>query len=142
MAVETTNIAPEPRSGSKVSFAGAQPRVANPASSTSNAEVKKVAEEFASLLMLEMLKSMRATLSQEGLDGDKSSARDTYSSLADVEVTRALAKHDKMGLTSFLERALSRTAAKTETPTTASAPSVGEVSSRFGRRSDPLDGEE
>jgi murein DD-endopeptidase MepM/ murein hydrolase activator NlpD len=143
MAVKiTTIIAPEPGSGSKVLFSGAQPRVANLTSSTSTAEVRKVAEEFASLLMLEMLKSMRATLSQEGLDGDKSSARDTYASLADVEVTRALAKHDKMGLTAFLERALSRTAAKTEAPATVSAPSVGEVSSRFGPRSDPLVGEE
>jgi Rod binding domain-containing protein len=55
-----------------------------------------------------MLKSMRATLSEEGLDGEKSSARDTYTSLADVEVTRSLVRHDTMGLTAFLERALSR----------------------------------
>ena len=74
----------------------------------SSAEVKKIAEEFSSLLLSELMKAMRATLSGEGLDGDKSSARDTYSSLADVEVTRSLAKHDSIGLAAFLERGLSR----------------------------------
>jgi flagellar protein FlgJ len=78
----------------------------------SSAEVKKIAEEFSSLLLSELMKAMRATLSAEGLDGDKSSARDTYSSLADVEVTRSLAKHDGMGLAAFLERGLSRIAPK------------------------------
>jgi Rod binding domain-containing protein len=70
--------------------------------------VRKVAEEFASLLLLEMLKSMRATLSGEGLDGDKSSSRDTYAALADAEVTRALARRDGIGLTDFLEQSLHR----------------------------------
>ena len=69
---------------------------------------RKIAEEFASLLLMEMMKSMRATLSNEGLDGEKSSARDTYSALADTEVTRALAKHDGMGLAHFLEQPLNR----------------------------------
>lgn len=80
----------------------------------SNAEVKKIAEEFSSLLLSELMKAMRATLSNEGLDGDKSSARDTYSSLADVEVTRSLAKHDGMGLAAFLERGLSHIAPKSD----------------------------
>ena len=85
----------------------------------SSAEVKKIAEEFSSLLLSELMKAMRATLSDEGLDGDRSSARDTYSSLADVEVTRSLAKHDGVGLAAFLERGLSRVAQKVaaqETP--------------------------
>lgn len=69
---------------------------------------RKFAEEFASLLLLEMLKSMRATLSGEGLDGDKSSSRDSYVALADVEVTRVLAKHDGVGLVNFLEQSLHR----------------------------------
>jgi Rod binding domain-containing protein len=75
---------------------------------TRNSELstRKVAEEFASLLLLEMLKSMRATVSGEGLDGDKSSSRDTYAALADVEVTRALARRDGIGLTAFLEQSL------------------------------------
>ena len=67
---------------------------------------KKMAEEFAAVLLMEMLKSMRATLSGEGLDGDKSSACDTYTALADTEVTRALAKRDGMGITQFLEQSL------------------------------------
>jgi Rod binding domain-containing protein len=69
-------------------------------------ETKKIAEEFASLLLLELLKSMRATLSSEGLDGNNSAARDHYLSLADIEVTRSLVKRDDMGLSRFLERAL------------------------------------
>lgn len=69
---------------------------------------RKVAEEFASLLLMEMMKSMRATLSSEGLDAEKSSARDTYNMLADTEVTRVLAKHDGMGLVDFLEQPLNR----------------------------------
>jgi Rod binding domain-containing protein len=69
---------------------------------------RKIAEEFASLLLTEMLKSMRATLSGEGLDGDASSARDTYAALADVEVTRTLAKRDGMGLVHFLAQPVTR----------------------------------
>jgi Rod binding domain-containing protein len=75
---------------------------------TSEPSTRKIAEEFASLLLVEMLKSMRATLSGEGLDGDKSSSRDTYAALADVEVTRVLAKRDGIGLTDFLEKSLHR----------------------------------
>jgi len=69
---------------------------------------RKVAEEFASLILMEMMKAMRATLTYEGLDGDKSSSRDTYTALADTEVTRALARHDGMGLANFLEQPLNR----------------------------------
>ena len=69
---------------------------------------RKVAEEFASLLLMEMMKSMRATLSSEGLDGEESSSRDTYGALADTEMTRVLAKYDGMGLTHFLEQPLNR----------------------------------
>ncbi|MGE0680714.1 MAG: hypothetical protein AB7P69_07380 [Candidatus Binatia bacterium] len=83
-----------------------QPSALN--SQSSAASARKVAEEFASLLLLEMLKSMRATLSGEGLDGEKSSSRDSYVALADVEVTRVLAKRDGVGLTDFLEQSLHR----------------------------------
>lgn len=122
----------------------AAPTAAGLGASASHPEVKKVAEEFASLLILEMLKSMRATLTQEGLDGDKSSARDTYSSLADVEVTRSLAKRDKIGLVTFLERALSKTTTTSETVNAATTPvpSQGELTSGFGLRTDPLVREE
>ena len=74
----------------------------------SGVSAQKMAEEFAAVLLMEMLKSMRATLSGEGLDGDKSSARDTYTALADTEVTRALAKRDGMGITQFLAQSLTR----------------------------------
>jgi murein DD-endopeptidase MepM/ murein hydrolase activator NlpD len=62
--------------------------------------------------------------------------------LADVEVTRSLAKHDKMGLAAFLERALTRAVAEHDPPQTQSVPSTGEITSGFGLRSDPLVGEE
>ncbi len=71
-----------------------------------------MAGEFSALLLSELLKAMRATLSNEGLDGDRSAARDNYMSLADVEVTRTLAKRDGIGLAAFLERALSKLAPK------------------------------
>jgi Rod binding domain-containing protein len=83
-------------------------------SPTTSGEIKKMAQEFSSLLLSELLKSMRATLSNEGLDGDSSSARESYMSLADVEVTRSLAKQDGMGLTAFLERALSKLTPKSD----------------------------
>ncbi len=132
------------RPGAKMLPTGTSSPVVGVGASTPNSEVKKVAEEFASLLILEMLKSMRATLSQEGLDGDKSSARDNYSSLADVEVTRSLAKRDSMGLVAFLERGLSQTAAKGQDPemVPASVLHGGELTSGFGLRADPLVGEE
>lgn len=80
----------------------------------SDPSTRKAAEEFASVLLLEMLKSMRATLSGEGLDGDKSSSNDMYGALADVGVTRALAKRDGIGLTDFLELSLNRMAPRTD----------------------------
>ncbi len=79
-----------------------------------DAEVKKMAGEFSALLLSELLKAMRATLANEGFDGDRSAARDNYMSLADAEVTRSLAKRDGMGLAAFLERALSKLTPKSD----------------------------
>jgi murein DD-endopeptidase MepM/ murein hydrolase activator NlpD len=47
-----------------------------------------------------------------------------------------------MGLAAFLERALNQAVTRRETPPAASAPNLGEVTSPFGLRSDPLAGEE
>src|SRR5262245_5006111 len=63
---------------------------------------QKVAEEFASLLLFEMLKAMRATIPQGGIFTQDSAAKETYTSLADTEVTRALAKQDALGLGKFI----------------------------------------
>lgn len=143
MAVNIKNISlPEASPGATGRFAHTLSQVSNVGSSASTPEVKQLAREFTSLLMLEMLKSMRATLSEEGLDGDKSSVRDTYSSLADVEVTRSLVKHDKMGLAAFLEHALSRALTEHDPFKAESTPSTGEVTSTFGLRSDLFVGEE
>ena len=63
---------------------------------------QKVAEEFASLLLFEMLKAMRATVPQGGFFTQDSAAKEIYTSLADIEVTRALAKRDSLGLGEFI----------------------------------------
>lgn len=80
------------------------------------------------MLLAEMLKSMRATLSGEGLDGDKSSSREMYAALADGEVTRVLSKRDGIGLADFLERSLSQLESKV---------GAQESSSVVGERKDP-----
>lgn len=115
---------------------------------------QKVAEEFASLLLLEVMKAMRATLSGEGLFADDSSSRDMYTSLADTEVTRALAKGDRLGLGKFILQGMMKsqglaTGDRLQGPTDRfllSSPlfpvSLGEISSAFGLRPDPLERDE
>ncbi|MBI3304559.1 MAG: peptidoglycan DD-metalloendopeptidase family protein [Deltaproteobacteria bacterium] len=136
---------------------------------TPNSELpnRQVAEEFASLLLLEVMKAMRATLSGESLGGDESSSHDMYTSLADTEVTRALAKRDGIGLAKFILRGMGEEAQDTEGRGQQTAPlpllfaprsslrrgssigyaplfpvPTGEVSSGFGPRPDPLEGDE
>lgn len=67
---------------------------------------KRVVEEFASLLIFEVIKSMRATISRGGLFEGDSLQRDIYTSIADMELARALASRNGMGLGAFLEEAL------------------------------------
>jgi murein DD-endopeptidase MepM/ murein hydrolase activator NlpD len=121
---------------------------------------QKVAEEFASLLLFEMLKAMRATVPQSGLFAQDSAAKETYTSLADTEVTRVLAKQDSLGLGKFILEGMDRhergkdegagpTAASTSLSPATSSPRAffppvfsGRISSTFGLREDPLSGEE
>jgi murein DD-endopeptidase MepM/ murein hydrolase activator NlpD len=96
----------------------------------------RVAEEFASLLFFEVIKAMRATIPSGGLFAEDSLPRDIYTTLADIEVARAMAKREKLGLVGFVERAL-----------TAYSPAFvhpldGIVSSSFGLRASPLGGGE
>ncbi len=97
----------------------------------------KVAEEFAALLFFEVIKAMRATIPHGGLFEENSLSRDIYTSLADMEVARAMAKRGGMGLGRFVERALG--GAYSHKPM---QPVAGIVSSAFGPRPDPLAGEE
>jgi murein DD-endopeptidase MepM/ murein hydrolase activator NlpD len=121
---------------------------------------QKVAEEFASLLLFEMLKAMRATVPQSGFFTQDSAAKEIYTSLADIEVTRALAKRDSLGLGEFILQGMDKhgrgkeeSAKLTDSPTSlSSVPSSasasfspvpsGRVSSTFGLREDPVNGEE
>ena len=67
---------------------------------------QKAAQEFASLLYLEVIKAMRATVPADGLFEKDSLSQDLYSTLADVEVARAMVKREGVGLTKFIEKAM------------------------------------
>ena len=67
---------------------------------------QKAAQEFASLLFLEVLKAMRATIPSGGLNESDGFSADAYMSLADVEVARSMAQKEGIGLAKFIERAL------------------------------------
>jgi murein DD-endopeptidase MepM/ murein hydrolase activator NlpD len=96
----------------------------------------RAAEEFAAFLLFEVIKAMRATIPRGGLFEQNSLARDIYTSLADVEVSRAMARREGAGLVGFVERALEAYGHKPQQPV------AGTVSSAFGPRPDPLGGGE
>src|SRR5258706_3083975 len=76
------------------------------------AEKRKAAEEFVSLLFLEVLKAMRAAVPKGGLFESDSMENDIYTSMADTEVARAIAGREALGLRQMIEKALDRAAAK------------------------------
>jgi murein DD-endopeptidase MepM/ murein hydrolase activator NlpD len=85
------------------------------AAATGNAapnEKQKAAQEFVSLLFLEVFKAMRASIPKGGLFESESLQSDVYTALADTEVSRALAGREGMGLRKIIEKALDRSAAK------------------------------
>lgn len=103
----------------------------------------RVAEEFATLLLFEVIKAMRATIPHGGLFEEDSLPRDVYTTLADMEVARAMARREGMGLGGLVERALGRAYGRHEGRGVWSyAPTAGTVSSAFGLRPDPLEGGE
>jgi murein DD-endopeptidase MepM/ murein hydrolase activator NlpD len=116
-------------------------------------------EEFASLLIFQMLQTMRRTIPRTGLL-DKGFAQDLYMSLFDQEVARDMARRRDLGLTSLLEQQFT---GATETVTGSGQrsraletyrqqqgtrfdklllPVAGHLSSHFGWRQDPFSGEE
>jgi murein DD-endopeptidase MepM/ murein hydrolase activator NlpD len=105
------------------------------------AEKKKAAQEFASLLFLEVLKAMRAALPQEGLPETESLSRDIYTTMMDSEIARVMAQRDTSGFTKMVEQSLDRITDKAREPGVNPAPTQGVVSSAFGPRIDPLNGE-
>lgn len=102
--------------------------------------VHKVAQDFAAFLMFELTKAMRATIPKGGLLETNASTHDAYTSLADMEFARVMAKQDGAGLTRFIERALSVYDQGESTRVSARFPADGVISSAFGMRSDPIHG--
>jgi murein DD-endopeptidase MepM/ murein hydrolase activator NlpD len=89
------------------------------AAQTGNAtpnEKQKAAQEFVSLLFLEVLKAMRASIPKGGLFESDSLQSDVYMTLADTEMSRALAGREGMGLRKLIEKALDRSTAKALDP--------------------------
>lgn len=94
----------------------------------------RIAEEFASLLFFEMIKALRATVPQGGLLAHNSLSHEIYTTLADMEIARSIARHEGTGLVGFVERAL----AAYDRAALGVLPVDGVVSSPFGLRRDPL----
>jgi murein DD-endopeptidase MepM/ murein hydrolase activator NlpD len=102
---------------------------------------RKAAQEFASLLFLEVLKSMRAAVPQEGLFENESLSRDIYTSMMDAEIARVMAQRDSTGFTQQVEKSLEKPAAQPQRQSELQDSAKGIVSSGFGKRMDPLNGE-
>lgn len=113
-------------------------------------------EEFASLLIFQMLQTMRRTIPRTGLL-DQGLAQDLYMSLFDQEVARHIARRQDLGLTSLLaqqftnatetvavsgrrSRALETYRQQQGTGFELLLPVAGSLSSPFGWRQDPFDG--
>jgi murein DD-endopeptidase MepM/ murein hydrolase activator NlpD len=103
-------------------------------------ERRRAAQEFASFLYLEVLKTLRATLPKDGLFENQSLPRDIYSSMFDTEVARVLAQRDTTGFTKTVERAIDKMVSKPHAGGAEGAPVNGVVSSSFGMRHDPIHG--
>lgn len=134
----------------------AQSALANKAESISGAAAgsdalqrQKAAQEFASFLYLEVLKAMRAALPQDGLLEGESLSRDIYTSMMDAEIARLMARRDATGFTSKVIKSLDKIAPTGPANITSPegtqdeihVPVHGVVSSPFGLRPDPFNGE-
>lgn len=111
-----------------------QPSAASPEAQ----ERRKVAQEFASFMILEVLKAMRASIPQGGLFEDESLQKDIFTTLADTEISRAMARRDDLGLSKMVERALEGINQRSSKELGAQLPADGVISSGFGFRADPL----
>src|SRR5262245_13367280 len=68
---------------------------------------RRAAQEFTSLIFLEVLKAMRSAMRDESAETD-SLSRDIYTSMMDTEIARLMAKQDTTGITKFVEKALNK----------------------------------
>jgi murein DD-endopeptidase MepM/ murein hydrolase activator NlpD len=101
---------------------------------------EQAAQEFASLLFLEVLKAMRAALPQEGLLENESLSRDIYNSMMDAEIAKVMAKRDATSFVKTVEKSLTKGAPSSQQQSALTAPVEGVISSAFGARVDPLNG--
>jgi len=133
------------------STAGAQP--------ADGLQRRKLAQEFTAFLYQEVLKSMRAALPQDGLAEGQSMSRDFFTSMMDAEVARVVARRDSSGVAKAVEKTFEKiplAPGKEHAPASPPAltpiplaqlssppsfPAAGVVSSNFGVRADPLDGQ-
>ncbi len=143
---------------SESQFRRAENAAAQPAAGDAK-QRRKIAEEFSSLLYLEVLKAMRAATAQEGAGEGEALSRDLYASMMDAEVARLAAKRDTSGFSKAVESALERMSVKPSAADSSKAvpvlpsgqtadglrtqaPAAGVISSGFGRRADPFTGSE
>jgi murein DD-endopeptidase MepM/ murein hydrolase activator NlpD len=112
----------------------------SPTDRTDALKRQQAAQEFASLLFLEVLKAMRAALPQEGVLESEALSRDIYNSMLDAEIAKAMAKRDTTGFLKAIESALAKAAPEAQPNKLLNPPVEGDISSLFGARNDPLNG--
>lgn len=134
------------------------PAQASPSAPPADAlQRRKLAQEFTAFLYQEVLKAMRAAMPQSGLVEGESMSREFFTSMMDAEVARAVARRDSSGVAKAVEKTFEKipinrgqTQPATKPPALAplallpeqpSFPISGLVSSSFGARIDPLDGQ-
>jgi murein DD-endopeptidase MepM/ murein hydrolase activator NlpD len=130
-----------------------QPRTSAAAQPADGLQRRKLAQEFTAFLYQEILKAMRAATPQDGLVEGESMSRDFFTSMMDSEVARVVARRDSSGVAKAVEKTFQRIPVelnKTQpasdplSPVTALPPTLpvpGRVSSSFGVRADPFDGQ-
>lgn len=101
---------------------------------------RKAAQEFSSLLFLEVLKAMRAATPQEGLLENEALSRDIFTAMMDTEIARVMAQRDTTGFTQMVEKSLEKTSAQSQQQNHSHDAAHGTVSSVFGMRTDPFNG--
>lgn len=117
---------------------------------------RKMAQEFTAFLYQEVLKAMRAAMPQGGLDeGESSMSRDFFTSMMDAEVAKVVARHDSSGVAKAVEKTLGQSLGSADkipavlslpapaksSPAPSSVPALGPISSAYGLRADPFDGQ-
>jgi murein DD-endopeptidase MepM/ murein hydrolase activator NlpD len=88
---------------------GAAALGAGGASDTERRKIREVAQEFESLLLLQMIKQMRQTFLEEPSDNEGFGSQ-TMTETVDVELAKSLARQGGLGLADSIERSLAQAA--------------------------------